>query len=51
MEWKVIVGQLCVTSIAITLIAKGVNTGLLYLSIGGLLASIGYPYVAKKSET
>lgn len=44
MEWKIISGQVCVTAIAVTCIAKGVDHVLLYLAVGGLLASIGYPF-------
>lgn len=50
MEWKIITGQLCVTAIAIACIAKGVDHVLLYLSVGGLLASIGYPFVMPKTS-
>lgn len=50
MELKVIVGQLCVAAIAITCILMEHNSGLTYLAMGGLLASIGYPFVASKPE-
>ena len=45
MELKILTGQICVTVIALGCIAKGINHSLLYLCIGGLLASIGYPFV------
>lgn len=45
MELKVLVGQLCVTAIAITCIVCDQNHGLLYLAMGALAASIGYPFI------
>jgi len=45
MEWKVIVGQVCLTAIAVSCIWCKENHGILYAVIGALATSIGYPAV------
>jgi len=47
-EWKVITGQVCVTAVVITCVLKGVDHVLVYAALGGLLASIGYPFATSK---
>lgn len=52
MELKVIVGQICMTAVAITCVITKTDHGLLYLAFGALAASIGYPFIVDlKKET
>lgn len=46
-DWKILVGQICVTALAISCVVCEQNHGILYLALGGLLTSIGYPVVAE----
>ena len=48
MEWKIVSGQVCVTAIIVACIFKEINHSLIYAALGGLLASIGYPFTVKK---
>jgi len=52
MEWKILVGQVCLTIIGVASIALGYDGGIIYTVIGALGASIGIPAVleAKSSK-
>lgn len=50
MEWKIIVGQICLTAIAITCVICEVNHGLIYMMGGALATSIGIPAVLAAKE-
>ena len=50
MEWKIIVGQICLTAITISCILTEVNHGLIYAAMGALATSIGIPYIIAAKE-
>ena len=50
MKWKVIVGQICLTAVGIVCLIEGIDHDVLFLILGALATSIGYPFQQAKTE-
>lgn len=50
MEWKIIVGQICLTAFGIAALFCNYDGGLVYTLIGALSASIGIPAVLEATK-
>ena len=50
MEWKLAIGQFCMTAVIVVAIFKEFDHFLIYSLGGALAASVGFPFALKKEE-